>query len=190
MNKKYLMAILLVSIVGAVAIFSQTNPVQTTSIQIASDQYQGIKYNSQVCVYKNDVLVHCGPNLITDAGKNHIKGVLGTWPGAVQGTNVSIIALSNTSTTIGISDTALPGIMANECGLGMQRGTYYTFGTGAWNISYQFTNTCNAAIIVNTTALYNQTSGTGALDFAENTFTTVTLSQNDNLNVTWGIWVT
>jgi hypothetical protein len=67
-------------------------------------------------------------------------------------------------------------------------------GLGAENLTFTFTDWGCANIYVNGTGLWNGTGSIGgapvAAELASNTFTTVTLQANDQLNVTWGVWLT
>jgi len=180
MNEKNIFVLILV-ISAFVAGFSISQGYTVTG------SAAGIKYNSQVCVYKNNEIVDCSPNLITNIGKEHIDMFLGN--GSAGSVATDYLALSNTSTVLAVTDTTLPGEIANECTLGRQQGTYHNFGTGSWNITYQWTLAAGCSNhVVNATGIFNATTS-GTL-FAENTFTDVTLEGNDQLNVTWGIWVT
>jgi hypothetical protein len=114
-------------------------------------------------------------------GKDLVKTALGTG----SATPITKIAVANNTVAQSAADTSLQGEWTT-CGLAAATGTYVSAGTGAWNITYQWTSTCDN-VIVNATGLYNAT-GTNQL-FAETTFTTVTLQTNDKLNVTWGLTV-
>jgi hypothetical protein len=114
----------------------------------------------------------CVHNVLTNAGKDHIKGVLG---GAIT-TNIPILylALGNGSAPTA-SDTALNNEIT-ICGLARQQGTYYNLGTGWWEVNTTFTYTCTGTLVVNTTGAFNQaTSGTF---FAGGTIPTVIFSTN------------
>jgi hypothetical protein len=114
----------------------------------------------------------CVHNVLTTAGKNHIKGVLG---GAIT-TNVPILylALGN-----GSAPTASDTVLNNEitvCGLARKQGTYYDLGNGWWEVNTTFTYTCTGNLIANTTGAFNQASG--GTFFAGGTIQTVTFSAN------------
>jgi len=147
-----------------------------------------INYEGFVCVWKNNQLVECKHNLITNVGKNNIKTALG------QGTNAlsNKIAIGNCTGACSqtSADTTLSGEYTTQCSssLAATTGTYNSAGTRAWNITYQWTvDSACANVNVNATGLYNAT-GSSQL-FAEANFTNVLLQGNDKLNVTWGIEV-
>jgi hypothetical protein len=155
----------------------------TSNTSVSSTE--GLKYNGMVCVgatlsgkYYD---LGCRHNLITNVGKDHIKTASG------QGAAIrhDKIAVANNTVAQAATDTTLQGEWTT-CGLAAATGTYSSAGTGAWNITYQWTSSCDS-VIVNATGLYNAT-GTNQL-FAETTFTSVTLQTNDKLNVTWGLQV-
>ena len=152
----------------------------------------GLSYNSRVCVYKNEDLVDCGPNLLVNTGNNTIMDLL---TGSTT-TEVKYIVLCNaTNATAGscdtpaAADTALDGQEFTLCGLARAAGTIAQRGTGNFSYSKVFTATCNS-LVTNVTGLFNSTVGAGDVYFAGNTFTSVTLQSADQLNVTWYIWVT
>jgi hypothetical protein len=127
-------------------------------------------------------------------GLNWVKTLIGNWSGG--GSPVKFIVLGNTSTAENPADTTLAG-QINDCGLAIAEAAYASVGgNGNWSLSKQFTVAgCSGGnIVVNTTALYNQTgaSCTGAcMMFAGKNFSNpVTLMNGDQLNITWYIWVT
>jgi len=180
MKNKYLIPIFVVLLViGVFAIASFSNYPRGENLG------DSITYHSNVCIYKNGELIECSHNLLTDAGKNLIKTILGD---TGSGGPVQYIALCNA--TAGCSapaagDTTLDNEYTS-CGLSRTQGTYGSLGTGNWSIAHTFTATCDN-LETNMTGLFNQVSG-GTL-FAENTFTSVTLQTDDQLLVNWTIWV-
>lgn len=142
-----------------------------------------IEYHSNVCVWKNGVLLGCTPNVLTNTGKDLIKDYIG---GAAAGAKVDFIGISN-----GTPPAAGSTTLNNEittCGFARAAGSYVSRSesNGNWSFSKVFTSTCNS-ILVNTTGIFNASSA-GVL-FAGNTFTDATLQSNDQLNVTWFIWI-
>lgn len=183
MEKKYLLGIGVLLVFLAIAV---TIPGQINSVQMTQTQIQGLMYNSQVCIYKNNQLIECSSNLLTNDGKDAIKNYIGS-TGTVN--PFDWLAVANNTVAQAVGDSSLQGEWST-CGLAGADGTYYDYETGAWNISHQFTvSGCGTTpnIDVNATGLYNASADTL---FAENTFTLVTLQDGDKLNVTWGIWVT
>lgn len=119
-------------------------------------------------------------NLITSAGLNLVRSVLGQGEGA----HINHLALGNTTAPVAGSTTH-PGLISS-LGLTSADGTFYEESqNGNWTIGHTWTAT--GTILVNTTGLYNDTnSGTY---FAGTTFTAVTLNNNDQLSVNYTSWV-
>jgi hypothetical protein len=177
--------------------------VGTVSAMLSITQTQnaesGINYHSQVCIEKNDDLVGCSHNLLMDDGRDMIRDLM---IGSKTGT-IGYIALCNSSNSTAdvngdncayptISDVALKGEIVGRCGLGRATAGVSNAGTSNITLSYTFTSTCDN-ILINKTALYNISAGCSGADhcmFAANNFTTVTLQTNDQLTVTWYVWVT
>lgn len=144
-----------------------------------------IKFTDYVCVgatiggeYQD---LGCKTNLVTTVGFNDLKSLLG---GQTVNLNETTIAVANSTAAQVAGDVNLQGEWAN-CGMTKAAGTYASFGNGQWNVTKTFTNTCAGAATVNGTGLYNDTAA-GHL-FAETTFTSATLNQNDQINITWGL---
>lgn len=179
MKKIYVLGLVLL----VAAFFSATT---MTGLYTAA-QVQGINYNSQVCVYKNNELVDCSHNVLYDTGKNLIRSYLGDTGGS--GDEIDVIELCNASTSACGSpqaDKSEAYTAIALCGLDEQSGAYGALGQdGNWTISYVFTSTCDN-VLTNSTRLKN----TNGDDFAGNSFSLVTLQTNDQINVTWTIWVT
>jgi hypothetical protein len=141
---------------------------------------ENLKYTGVACVYKNDQLIGCYHNLITNNGKNLIKqDMMGT-----ATVTLNQIAIANNTVAQSASDTTLQGEWTT-CGLAKATGTLTDIGVGNWSINYQWTSTCNNAI-VNATGIYDSVSNTL---FAETTFPTTTLQANDKINITYYTWV-
>lgn len=146
------------------------------------DKGEKINYNGRVCIFLNDKLIECKNNLLTNVGKNLIRASL-------QGLNVNIskIALATNTVPMSPGDTSLQGEIT-DCNLSAAIGNIVNSSiAGVWNISYQWTCTCDNKI-VNATGLYNAT-GANTL-FAETTFANTILNTNDKINVTWIINIT
>jgi hypothetical protein len=177
MEKIYVLgiALLLVAIFAVAAL---------PGIQMSA-QDQGLQYHSSVCIYKNNELVDCSSNLLYDSGKDLIKTALGD---TGSGDPVQNITLCNATAGCGVP-VAGGGETYNEytsCGLTAGNGAYNSIGTGNWSISKVFTASCDN-LQTNVTRLKN---ANGVTNFAGNNFTMVTLQTNDQINVTWTIWVT
>jgi hypothetical protein len=182
MKKEYIAAMAI--LVLAVAFY--LNPIKGSESSDAT-----INYHSSVCkvVTRADGTVEdlgCNPNIVTNAGLNHLRDFLGQ--GNVGSANASIITVGNGTAPVAGSTTLNNEI--TDCGFGRVGATYAVVGAGSgnWSLTYTWTDVSCNGLVVNTTALFNaSTSGTM---FAGNSFTSVTLQANDQLNVTWTIWVT
>jgi hypothetical protein len=137
---------------------------------------------------------------LTNAGKNLIQDYL-IGAGATT-TEVKYIALCNTTNHTdegGLGDgCAQPAVgetyLKGEyfaCGLSRAAGTLTVEESSAGNFSYAktFTASCNS-LEINVTSIFNASAGATQAYFAGNNFTGVTLETDDQLTVTWYIWVT
>ena len=124
--------------------------------------------------------IGCDSNVITNDGLNHIKYLIGS---GVSSGAVDYIALGN-GTAPTQSSTNLSGEITN-CGLSRSQGTYLSNGVGNWSIYKTFTSTCNN-VVVNTTALFNATSG--GIIFAGDNFTDVNMQNGYQIQIYWTIW--
>ena len=154
---------------------------------VASDLLsEGLRYNSMVCVAKNDEKASCGHNTITDVGKNMIRNAL------TNGSTGFPINITVSNKTVPVAaTTALEGYDAvcfldtAMCGT---NGTISSNGVGTWTITKTFT--AGQINSYNTTGLYGPQFGVGGALFAGNTFTSVSLQANDQLTINWTIYVT
>ena len=124
---------------------------------------------------------HEDHNLITAAGKDFISAQIGsTTPG---GNGANYIALTNTAITPAAGDTTLSGEITTN-GLARAQGTYaHTAGQSTFTISKTFTATASQG--AQAAGLF--TAGSAGTMMAENTFTPVSLANNDQLTITWTI---
>ncbi len=142
-----------------------------------------VKYTSKVCVSVNGELKGCTHNVLTDSGRQMIKNFLrGLTP---QTANISVIALGN-----GSAPTASSTVLDSEitgCGLDNVTAINNNINNTAWDLSYQWTSTCDN-IVVNTTAIFNATAdGIGSTMFAGATITSSTLQNTDKIQVNYTI---
>lgn len=160
------------------AILAYNKPI-TNVAQVA----EAPKYHATVCVWKNGELVGCKHNVLFNSGKNLIKTILGD---SGTGGPVKVIALCDAS--LGCAEPTAAGTETynefSSCGLAPAAGSYTSNGVGNWSITKTFTATCDN-LKTNVTRLKNS----GGTYFAGASFTTVTLQTNDQLTVTWTIWV-
>lgn len=150
-----------------------------------------IEYNSNVCVShlspEGEVLSEeCGHNVLYTTGQNHIKALLN---GSTT-TNEAALTISLCNATAGCGTPVAAASEAytaySNCGLTAAAGTAASgTGNGNWTVSKTFTSTCDN-VITNSTRLITA----GSINFAGNPFTLVTLQNQDQLLVTWNIWVT
>lgn len=182
-----LMGLLAVVAIGAMIVSYSGFVGNVVSFPMSAQNPSGqeIKYGSSVCVYHNDELVFCKSNTLTNIGMNTTVARLAGYQGApFNYISVGNLSAINASTvTLGDGDIA-------ECGLSRSQDTAVAnIGDGNWSWSYKFTSTCGG-ILVNTTALFNNTYANANTTFAGATFSNdVTLQSADELNVTWFIFV-
>lgn len=191
MNKKQIVKyfIPVAIIVAALIGLSGLNIVTTTTSTAAAS---GIAYHSAVCklVTRADGSVEdlgCSHNLFANQGKNITRDLLGSYSSLAA---VNVIGLGNGSGAVG-SATNLQGLISDSnCQLQAQAGTFAVTDTsvGNWTIQKQFTNLCTS-VVVNSTAMYNNTAAGVNNYFAANNFTSTTLTTNDQITITWYIWV-
>ena len=164
----------------------------TGSSLIFSGTTEGVLYNGMVChkVNRADGTSEdygCNKNVLTNVGKNHTTSQLFSEPTAASATDiVDSMVLGNTSAPQA-SDTSHPGKIG-VCGLAEYSSlSWSSTGTSDGNVTanHQWTSACND-VIVNTTGLETN----GNTYFAGNSFTNVTLQANDQLTVTWYVWIT
>ena len=170
--------------------FINLSLLPVSSVTEISSVSSGVNYNAMVCVYKNGQEIDCHHNLLLNAGKNMTRDALTN--GLAAGGVPKWIALGNGTATQAPTDNVLATEIGTECGLNRASGTI-NFDTvynniGNWSVTKTFTSSCNNAI-VNTTALYNATVSGANNTFAETTFTSTTLQANDQINITWFIFV-
>ncbi len=192
-----------------------TNFLVTPSTTSATSGVEGetITYHSAVCkkVTRTDGRVDdfgCSKNLFTRAGMNYTRDQLSGPSASVTDMNypgtgvIRVIGIANASGTQclpgqGTTNTTLCGELT-LCGLGrgaadaVRVNGSSPFGTaGNWSITREFTYSCGGTADINATGLFNSTTAndTREVFFAQNTFTTATLNQNDKINITWFIWV-
>jgi len=121
-------------------------------------------------------------NTITNLGFEWIEEQLGDTPVT---TAVQWISLSSNTGTPLTTWTQIPAEIVDTYGLDRALGAYTDTGTGAWEISYQFTvDAGQSYTAVQLTGLQYAASGDGNL-FAANIFTPVDLGGGDTLTITW-----
>jgi hypothetical protein len=130
----------------------------------------------------NEIYRHEEHNLITNAGKDFISAQIGSTAPGSNGANY--IALTTTSLNLAASDTTLAGEITSG-GLARAQGTYaHTNGQNTFTVTKTFTAS-QAFTNVQGAGLFTASS-TGTM-MAENTFTSVSLANNDQLTITWTI---
>ena len=143
----------------------------------------GIDHDGAFCIQVNDGPMECSHNIITNAGKDYVLALLkGETSGAVK-----YIAIGN-GTAPAAGDTTLDGEQTTD-GLARAEGTIDTTGSsGSYNVSVNkvFTYTGSSDRVVNTTALFNASSG--GTFFIGDSFSSRTLKQNDKINITAYFW--
>jgi hypothetical protein len=131
----------------------------------------------------SEIYRHEDHNVITNAGKDFISAQIGSSSPGTNGAN--FIALSSDTAAASAGSTTLAGEITSG-GLGRgSAGTYaHTNGQSTYTVTKTFTATATHNNIVKA-GLFTATSG-GTM-MAENTFTAVTLQNQDQLTITWTI---
>jgi hypothetical protein len=129
-----------------------------------------------------EVYHHEDHNLITNAGKDFISAQIGSTSPGNNGANY--IALTTTSITPAAGDTTLAGEITGG-GLQRAQGTYaHSNGQNTFTVTRTFTAGQTFTNVQGAGLFTASSSGTM---MAENTFTAVTLQNNDQLTITWTI---
>jgi hypothetical protein len=138
-----------------------------------------------------------GHNIIPNNGLNWTIAKIFGMTSPSGGGTITVIALGNNSNaevaTLSTINTTTLNSPITDCTLTATSVTPVWVGQANVSLSKLWTSTC--ALVVNTTALYNDTVmsgfGTTTIMFAGKNFTSsVTLASGDQLNVTWYVWVT
>jgi len=180
-KKLFIIPALLIAVIGVFAFSMMAAPGMDNPDSIS------IEYNSNVCktVTRADGTVEateCNHNLLYDTGKELIELYLGNGSSG----NADWIGLCNATSACGepVADsseayTALTG------GLSRTQGEYSSVdgSDGNWTISNKFTATGS----VSTNVTHLETSA--GVEFAGNSFTLVSLENDDELSIEWNIWV-
>lgn len=184
LKRIYLVSLLLViSLFVVLSIYNlPVNPIDTSGTS------QGINYESQVCIFKNDELIQCNHNVLFNNGAEAIEQDLGN--GVINGPFKNI-SLCNSTTAAGVNcGTVTAGQteaynLFSAGGLIQGAGTYFSNGNGNWTISKTFTATANS-LTTNVTKLSNITG----YNLSGNSFTAVSLNIDDQITINWTIWIT
>jgi hypothetical protein len=189
MNKKYVLISMAIVAITATLMYGG-------AVYNSYKDFNKLAVTSAVCVYKNDVCINCNPdgtcphNLVTTAGLNWVVDKISLGNGT--GTTTGIVVGNGTAEVAG--DTSLSG-QINGCNLAPAAATVAKLaGQANYSATYEWTAGAGCgAVVVNITALYNTSSpgascGAGCVDFAEKSFTSVSLNSADRLNVTWFVW--
>lgn len=190
MKRVFVLVGLLVAITALSAVYSTLG---VSGAAVGGALEAPIGYNNMVCIDLNGERVGCSENTFTNLGKNLTMNMLFENVGAPP----DYIALGNGSATTASTTDLDSELVVGDCS-GLQRAQATTNqpvsspeSDGNWTLARTFTSGCTHQQLVNTTALYNATAGATDQIFAGNTFTSgVTLSQNDQVTVTWYVWVT
>ena len=206
---KYVLALLTVALMGT-SYALLNNQMHVGAVTGGSPQDVG--YTGMVChtVTRADGTEEdygCNHNLLFPNGKNITTSQLFSTPWAASATawvvnNISVgngtVAPSQTSTIANFGGIA-------DCGLAPHTGltwisvpnatSGYIDASGNVSANYKWTATCGSGtgLEVNQTAIGNSSivgASTAPPWLAANTFTNVFLQANDQLNVTWYVWIT
>ncbi len=167
---------------------------------------QGIGYTGMVCptVVRADGSIEdlgCSHNILFLVGKNFTTSQLFDSPSAAGATPVSNISLGNGTSGVNQIYTAANFGGIPDCGLDPYDGAEFDWinipnatagyidASGNVSANKKWTSTCSGATGVGERV--NQTLiGLTTNAFALNAFTDVYLQANDQLNVTWYVWIT
>jgi hypothetical protein len=132
-----------------------------------------------------EIYHHEDHNLITDAGKDSISAQIGSTSPGANGANY--IALSSSTATPAAGDTTLASEITTG-GLARSQGDYaHTNGEDTFTVTETFTASASHTD-VRLAGLF--TASSGGTMMAENTFTSVSLANGDQLTITWTITLT
>ncbi|MBI1979123.1 MAG: hypothetical protein HYS62_03655 [Candidatus Aenigmarchaeota archaeon] len=199
--------VLVATIVGIViGVSSITSFNALTSATGDQEGEVSLSYHAVQCTYLQRAgetewtELDCNPNLFNTAGMNFTRDLMSAVAGNGTPSSLRFIAVSNKTGTQCLTgqaatDTFLCGEYAS-CGLGrgvadgIRLNSTVAPTSGNWTITKEFTST-QAGCDVNATGLFNTTTvnQSNEVFFAQNTFATATLQNNDKINVTWFIWV-
>jgi len=156
-----------------------------------------------------NLFMHSGMNFTANQISGAISGAANSSLGTSTGGIVNVIAIGTRQNgqqlagagcvgAVNATELFLCGEFNSSCGLNRAAGDSVRINVstapsaGNWTITREFTSTCGG-VDINVTGLFNSTVNDTAMNrnvfFAQNTFTTATLQNNDKINVTWFIWV-
>lgn len=124
---------------------------------------------------------------LTTIGKNYIEGKLGNSTYDDNTAFADDISVSSDTGSPSAAWTQIP-VEITTGGLARASGAYASTGDGVWTISYQFTATTTHTAVQLTGLQWKLTPADNNLLGAD-TFTPVTLNDQDKLTVTWTITV-
>lgn len=194
--QNYLITLAVVAIVASVfaSTFSTTNSYTTPH---SLNMWTSAVYAEVIRTDGSIEKQYMGPNNVTNVGINWVRDKIS----ATNGTGIANILVlgngSNPGTAEDVTLITLPGQqnVSTNCGMYPQAGAIAIIGNGNFSVSKLFTLNCTGGnVVINTTALYNQTQdgctvAGGCLMFAGKNFSApVTLQNGDQLNVTWYVW--
>lgn len=132
-----------------------------------------------------EIYRHEDHNLITNAGKDFISAQIGSTSAGTNGANY--IGLSSNTVTPAAGDTSLAGEITTG-GLQRSQGDYaHTNGQSTFTVTETFTASESHSNVQKAGLFTAATDGTM---MAENTFTSVSLANGDQLTITWTITLT
>jgi hypothetical protein len=175
--------VLFLSIFSILFVFSFTSP--SPNVNLGTGINHGDRWCVQVTKADGTKLpMYCGQNTYTTAGQNATRDLLGD---GSAGPGFKYIALGN-GTAPASTDTSLNSEITSGQNSGLARalGTYTSLpAPGNWTISNTFTSSQNSQV-VNTTALFNDSSS--GFELAGFSFTSATLQTNDQITINATIW--
>ncbi len=171
MKKKYLAIPILVLLASVVVVGA--SGVTNTQEETLED---GVRYHSMVTVEKNGEVVSQSPNTFLTSGQDWLIGQVGD----VSETSADYDgATSDYVDTMYVTDGTTDHLSTDSL-------SWSHSSTG--NITTTESFDATSEITVNTTRISISTAEDGETDFAQNTFTEVTLQDGDSIDVTWQVW--
>jgi hypothetical protein len=196
---KYVIALLTVALLGTsyVLLNNQMYAASAPTSVGQQSMYTGMVEVTVTNALGEVVSHEISHNILVLAGKNFTTQQLFSAPIAAVDTPVANISLGNGTTAPNQLETAVHFGGIADCDLApsntlswinINNGTgTYTDGSGNVSANHKWTANCGSG----TGEEVNQTMiGLTTSIFAVNTFTNVFLQANDQLNVTWYVWIT
>ncbi len=148
--------------------------------------WESVSYNLEVSHIRDGEVIwrERSHNLLVDNGLNFTRDkISGT---SFNNASRAIhIALSNNGDAIAAGNVSITAEYTT-CGLTRAAGTYTETGTGTWNVTHTFTDSCSGTTQVQKSGLFsNSTSNISGHLVAADLFTQRDMEQNDQIQIVW-----